>query len=297
MQSTAANPGLEALTERASHPAAFGPVTGSSPGIFLFVGCDMAGDWIKMRHDLSTDPAVITIADKTGIDEDAVVGKLHRLWSWADAQTIDGNAVGVTLSWVDRFTRVTGFGEAMLLAGWLEEVKGQNAGICFPKFHRHISESAKERALTAKRVSSHRNAKRNAPAVTDALPREEKSREEKKEDLTPYPLPKDTNDPKEPSNLCEGIAPTLDTPDFRAQWLLYLRWRIDEKGSPLGRESRRLQLEELAVLGPVRAIAAMRWSMAQGWLTIAEKGRRNEPPKQETNLERIKRISREMGKE
>lgn len=139
----------------------------------------MAGDWIKMRVDLADDPAVIGIAATTALDEDTVVGKLHRLWAWADQQTIDGNAVSVTKSWVDRYLRADGFAEAMTAAGWLET---DSRGIHFPRFERHNGESGKRRALTAKRVARHKaekgNAKGNARSVTTALPREEKRRED-----------------------------------------------------------------------------------------------------------------------
>jgi len=60
----------------------------------------MAGDWIKMRMDLPDDPAVIGITERTGLDGDTVVGKLFRVWSWANRQTIDGNASGVTEAWL-----------------------------------------------------------------------------------------------------------------------------------------------------------------------------------------------------
>ena len=44
----------------------------------------MAGDWIKVKTDLATDPAVIRTAATLGLTEDVVVGKLCRLWSWAN---------------------------------------------------------------------------------------------------------------------------------------------------------------------------------------------------------------------
>jgi hypothetical protein len=39
----------------------------------------MAGEWLKMRHDLADDPAVIRLADIVQLDDDAVIGKLFRL--------------------------------------------------------------------------------------------------------------------------------------------------------------------------------------------------------------------------
>jgi len=79
----------------------------------------MAADWIKMRTDLAGDPAVIRIRRATGLDADAVVGKLHRLWSWADAHTADGFAAGLDAEWVDEFAGCAGFAASMASAGWL----------------------------------------------------------------------------------------------------------------------------------------------------------------------------------
>jgi hypothetical protein len=36
----------------------------------------MAGEWLKMRHDLADDPAVIRLADIVQLDDDAVIGKV-----------------------------------------------------------------------------------------------------------------------------------------------------------------------------------------------------------------------------
>lgn len=133
----------------------------------------MAGDWIKMRSDLATDPAVIAIAAKTGLDEFGVVGRLHSLWAWADSQTLDGNAVGVTESFLDRYLGVTGMARAMVSVGWLEV---NSCGLRIPHFDRHNGQTAKARALTAKRVAKFKDQKGNGYSVTEALPREEKRR-------------------------------------------------------------------------------------------------------------------------
>ncbi len=143
----------------------------------------MAGDWIKMRKDLRDDPAVILIAERLGIDQDSVVGKLHRFWCWADSHTQDGNAPSVTESWIDRYVCVTGFARVMVDAGWLTI---SEHGLGIPNFARHNGQTSKARALTAERVQRHRN----APSVTRALPekrREEKRREESEKTHTPPP--------------------------------------------------------------------------------------------------------------
>lgn len=131
----------------------------------------MAGDWIKMRTDLGRDPAVIALCDLLARERNCIIGALHTLWSWADEQTHDGNAVGVTEKWIDAHVCVTGFAQAMVKVGWLYLTEH---GVSIPRFDKHNGESAKKRALSNKRVKRYRN----ADSVTDALP--EKRREEKK---------------------------------------------------------------------------------------------------------------------
>jgi len=140
----------------------------------------MSGDWMKIEVSLPEKPEVWQIAGMVNIDPDAVVGKLLKVWRWFDAHTETGNAAGVTLSLVDHVAGVTGFGEAMSLCGWLHQ---DGSMLVLPNFDRHNGKTAKNRALTAKRVASHKtksNAEDNAPIVTSALPREEKRREEQK---------------------------------------------------------------------------------------------------------------------
>ncbi|VWD60815.1 hypothetical protein BLA18628_07188 [Burkholderia aenigmatica] len=82
----------------------------------------MSGDWIKMSADLSEDPIVIAIAARLGIDEFSVVGRLHRIWSWADRHLADGLALGITPEWIDQFVRLDGFSNALLEVGWLSRI-------------------------------------------------------------------------------------------------------------------------------------------------------------------------------
>lgn len=161
----------------------------------------MAGDWIKMRTDLGTDPAVIRIGLRTSLDSYAVVGRLHALWAWADAHTANGLVRGVTTDWIDAFVTCRGFADAMCEAGWLA-VKPE--GIEFPRFGRHMGGSAKARAQKTKRQQRWRRTDETPPkpgrggrvvpavdagvdagvdaaATTEAPP--EKRREEKREDI------------------------------------------------------------------------------------------------------------------
>ena len=127
--------------------------------------------WIKFDKATSDKPEVFAMASALRIDPDAVVGKLLRVWGWFDEHTTDGNAANVTSALLDRQAGLSGFADAMLVVGWLTEELGT---LSLTNFDRHNGETAKARALTAKRVATHRG-KSNAGSVTHALPREEKS--------------------------------------------------------------------------------------------------------------------------
>ncbi len=139
----------------------------------------MAGDWIKVQHVTPDKPEVWQIADRLDIDPDAVVGKLIRVWIWADQQTTGGtcNAPSVTKALLDRVAGVTQFCAAMIEAGWLEETE---TGIEFRNFDRHNGTSAKKRAQGSNRAAASRS--RNAKVTQEALQKRDQRREEKRRD-------------------------------------------------------------------------------------------------------------------
>jgi hypothetical protein len=138
----------------------------------------MAGDWIKIENVTPDKPEIDILADSLGISVNEVIGALVRMWIWADQQTLNGNAHNVTKSAIDRHSGVNGLSDALLLPSvhWLE--KCENGGFQFPNFERHNGKTAKTRALTSKRVASHKKRKGNAKVTPGALPREEKRRED-----------------------------------------------------------------------------------------------------------------------
>ena len=159
----------------------------------------MAGDWIKMRTCLATDPAVIGIASSLDINEFEVVGMLHHLWAWADTQSRDGHAAGVTAKWINRFCQRDGFAEQMQKAGWLEITE---SGITLPNFDRHNGEPAKTRALATNRKKKQRsNVTDESGQVSrndrdESVTREEKRREEVNQKLLSSPDGADQPTPK-----------------------------------------------------------------------------------------------------
>ena len=135
----------------------------------------MAFDWIKMRSNIDHDWRVVRMAELLGIPELHVVGCLWKVWSWADQNSEDGNALCVTDVTLERYTSVTGFAHAMRQVGWLS---GESGALTLPNFTEHNGQTAKKRAKTQARVQKHRN----AFVTLKALP--EKRREEKKKDTT-----------------------------------------------------------------------------------------------------------------
>jgi hypothetical protein len=137
----------------------------------------MAGDWIKMRCNLDTDPAVFQMAAALEMDELAIVGRLWKVWAWADQHCADCNAVSVTRNVLDRITSTPGFADAMQKVGWLE---GLDGALSFPHFDRHNGQTAKKRALTKNRVEKTRSDSVTLPALQERYQR----REEKSSSIT-----------------------------------------------------------------------------------------------------------------
>ena len=147
----------------------------------------MAGDWLKFEKATLEKPEVFEIAAILGLDPDAVIGKLLRVWNWFDDQSRDGHASVTVLSLLDRYSGVTGFVDAMQKVGWISKT---NDCLILPNFDRHNGSPAKSRALGTKRKQKSRE--RHGDSVTQSgqkrdksVTREEKRREEKN---TPTPL-------------------------------------------------------------------------------------------------------------
>ncbi|PXK24941.1 DNA replication domain protein [Klebsiella variicola] len=146
----------------------------------------MASSWIKVEVITPDKPEIFQIAEILNIDPDAVLGKLVRIWAWADQQTVDGNAGSVTKGVLDRIAFITGFADALIAVGWLAYDGNK---LILPNFERHNGESSKKRALTNRRVAAHRKnetQKVTLAALQKALP-EEEEKEEVKDKIPPNP--------------------------------------------------------------------------------------------------------------
>jgi hypothetical protein len=136
----------------------------------------MAGDWIKMRTNLAEDPAVVRLASGLKLDRFAIVGRLHKIWSWANEHSIDGLDVPVDAQFLDSLVATPGFAEQLRRVGWLS---GRDGSLTIPNFLRHNGDSAKARALDTVRKRNVRKASGNCPDENRTETGPEKRREER----------------------------------------------------------------------------------------------------------------------
>ena len=138
----------------------------------------MAGDWIKMRIDLRSNPKVVRMASALKADRLRTVGGLYSAWCLFDVHSVDGFMEGYTLELLDEEIGIPGFAEAMKSVGWLAETA---QGIEMPRFDTHNGQSAKRRAQDADRKREERKILNpSADEADKKRTREEKRREEKR---------------------------------------------------------------------------------------------------------------------
>jgi hypothetical protein len=138
----------------------------------------MAGDWIKMRRSLLTDPRVVRISSALDADRFRTIGGLFSAWCLFDEQTPDGHLAGYTPEVFDQIVGISGLAVAMAAVGWLEIGPDYLQATAFCE---HNGQSAKRRAQESVRKMSARDADKTADKKR---PREEKRREEKKDTHT-----------------------------------------------------------------------------------------------------------------
>jgi hypothetical protein len=125
----------------------------------------MSGDWIKIEITTPDKPEVVAMATHLRVDQDAVVGKLLRLWGWANLNSENGEALPITEAFVDRLTNQRRFASALRHVGWLT---GTDGALCFVNFDRHNGSSAKARAI-ANRKKSGQRARNSGTNVPEAV--------------------------------------------------------------------------------------------------------------------------------
>ncbi|HHT1685066.1 TPA: DNA replication domain protein [Raoultella ornithinolytica] len=224
----------------------------------------MASSWIKVEVITPDKPEIFQIAEILNIDPDAVLGKLVRIWAWADQQTVDGNAGSVTKVVLDRIAFITGFADALIAVGWLAYDGNK---LILPNFERHNGESSKKRALTNRRVAAHRKnetQKVTQPALQKALPEEEE--EEEVKDKTP-PNPPRGREPKKSYPYPEQL-----NAEAWEEWKAYRRENRFKAYAPTERSEGAAITELINLSGGdrQRQMMIVKQSMAKGWKGLFE---------------------------
>lgn len=247
----------------------------------------MAGDWIKMRVDLSDNNKVWLLSANLNLDTFAIVGRLHRLWSWADKNTKDGT-LRATEAMVDRVVEHPGFAKALVDIQWLI-VDGEK--ITFPEFDRHNGQSAKKRAREQERKRVTRTCPQKLGQKADAertesgheadktRTREEKSREETSSSDEAPPNPPSGGRRKRNRDLSFDaskvtLPPVLQTPEFSAKWQQWCDFRRARR-KLISPEACTAQLNKLCQYGPERAIKAIDHAIENDYQGLFPK---REPP-------------------
>ncbi len=226
----------------------------------------MASSWIKVEVITPDKPEIFQIAEILNIDPDAVLGKLVRIWAWADQQTVDGNAGSVTKGVLDRIAFITGFADALIAVGWLAYDGNK---LILPNFERHNGESSKKRALTNRRVAAHRKnetQKVTLTALQKALPEEEEEEEEEVKDKNP-PNPPRGRKPKKSYPYPEQLnAEAWD------EWKAYRSEMRFKAYAPTERSEGAAITELINLSGGnhTRQMQIVKQSMAKGWQGLFE---------------------------
>jgi hypothetical protein len=135
----------------------------------------MAGDWIQWVKGLSRRREVIVLAGKLGMSRREAACACMEMWEWADDETTNGNIKGISQGDIDLMLGIPGFSDALASreVGWAIF----NAhGVTFPRFERNNGESAKRRAIEAKKKKRQRKSNKLKELTKGHLSPEERDK-------------------------------------------------------------------------------------------------------------------------
>lgn len=233
--------------------------------------------WIKIETSLPRKPEVMQLADLLGIDEFAVVGHLVCFWSWVDENvSLECPVVSGTKRGLDRVAGRDGFTDAMVTVGWL---KMEGGSVSIPHLEYHLDQSAKTRAMEARKKARQRSKGQASPECPDAIGTKsgqqggpEKSRGEEIKEAT-YIRASENKKPQHSGGADEVVIPKkMRTPEcLKAadRWMRYL----DEKGLNDKRPDGAIALEawwgQMARIGPEKFPEAVERSIARAMWNVA----------------------------
>lgn len=208
----------------------------------------MAGDWIKMRCALTTDPKIAAIGaawEKTqhfsrhltcdqwddvtlsrNALRNAVTGALHAVWSAVNEHGENGFVQGADEQWINDIVGVGEFADAMKSVGWVDVSSG---GLLFPKFDSNNTCAAERQKKYRERKKAGsdvtRDVTRDVTERNALRPREEKRREEGiPHTLTP------AREADEPTTLRTVAIPPGCSPALAEAIGRWQAWRLAKDG-------------------------------------------------------------------
>ncbi len=239
----------------------------------------MAGDWIPYTKDLPEKLEVARISAATGRSIHEVVALLLRFWAWADGQSEDGKLPGLDVTLLSRLQRDTDvtFWHALKNTGWIVET---DHGIEIPNFDVWMGRSGKKRLNATRRQRQSRSSLTLCHAdvtnecdksVTDVTNECDKSvtTEQNRTEQDKENPPLSPKGEKRFAAASMLLPQSLDTPAFREAWQQWCSHR-SKKRQGLKEHTAKLQLDELAAMGLDRAVAAIMFSIRQGYTGIFE---------------------------
>ncbi len=116
--------------------------------------------WLAVRPELADEPEVWAIHQWSGLDRFSVAARLVRVWGWFDRHTLDGRALHIDESFIDRLAEIEGFSKYMVKVAWLEFVgKGESRVAIIPNWDKWNGDTAKARLANSRRQAAYRRKK------------------------------------------------------------------------------------------------------------------------------------------
>lgn len=149
--------------------------------------------WIKIRTDLLDDPDLLILSDIIQTECRTLVGHLVFFWSWVDRHITAGDKIELSKETIDHLIGVPGFTLGMQKIGW---ISGHDGAYTIPHMERHMSATAKARAMEAEARRIRREACPDGPDNHQTKKAENVGRDKIREDKIKE---RDGVDPSPPS--------------------------------------------------------------------------------------------------
>ena len=233
--------------------------------------------WIKVRTNLATHPHVVRIASALCLHPVRIVGACVHVWSVADAHA-DGDLLHhMTPTALDTVCDTPGFTLQMVEVGW---IKILDEGLEIVNFSENNGPNSKRRFLDASRKQASRIVSASCPHPVRDLSQKKRPRIDKiRKDNTEPPLPPSggtdrttptpSTTPSTPYDPSSATLPMpIDTPEFRAAWCRWWKYRRERKQRPYAASTIDLRLAEFVSVGSAVSVQMITESISQGWLGV-----------------------------